>query len=526
MGAGGRISEREASFERARSGIGFFVGPALFLAVLIMPTPQVFLREAEALVSSSSVSPEIASLAFSMKVTLALLLLMITWWVTEAVPIPVTALLPGIVLPLFQVIGVQEGRIVELNGRSVLAHYANPVIFLFFSGFLLAGAMQKWGIDRRMALWILTRGRLATSPGLVLFSMMGASALISMWVSNTAATAMMLPIGLGVLSRVPGASSNYARAMMLGIAYAASIGGVGTIIGTPPNGIAVSILRQQNVAELHFLEWMGFGVPFVVLALPLAWLVLRLTFPFDVTFDESVRALLQEERRALGPWSRGEKLTLVAFLLAVTLWTTHPFWPLIPGMGRRATWFDEHLIALSVAVLLFLLPVDWSRRRFVLHWEDSRYVEWGTLLLFGGGIALSEAMFKTGLARVLAVEFVALFGRPAPLTLVLLVVIFMELLTEVTSNTAVTSMMVPIMISIASGLGMDALSLVLPATIAASMAFMLPVATPPNALVYATRKVQITDMVRAGIFLDMVAALYIVTFFYGYVARVLGLVRF
>ncbi len=526
MSAGGRISEREASFERARSGIGFFVGPALFLTVLIAPTPHAFLREAEALIGSSSVSSEVASLAFSMKVTLALLLLMVTWWVTEAVPIPVTALLPGIVLPLFQVVGVHEGRVVELTGRSVLAHYANPVIFLFFSGFLLAGAMQKWGVDRRIALWILTRGNIATSPGKVLFSMMGASALLSMWVSNTATTAMMLPIGLGVLSRVPGASPNYARAIMLGIAYAASIGGVGTIIGTPPNGIAVSILRQQNVAEIHFLEWMSFGLPFVALALPLAWLVLRLVFPFDVTFDESVRSLLQEERQALGPLSRGEKLTLVAFLLAVTLWTTHPFWSLIPGMERRAAWFDEHLIALSVALLLFLLPVEWSKRQFVLRWEDSRYVDWGTLLLFGGGIALSEAMFRTGLARVLALEFVALFGRPAPLALVLLIVIFMDLLTEVTSNTAVTSMMVPILISIASGLGADALSLVLPATIAASMAFMLPVATPPNALVYATRKVQIADMVRAGIFLDMVAALYIVAFFYGYVARVLGLVRF
>lgn len=205
---------------------------------------------------------------------------------------------------------------------------------------------------------------------------------------------------------------------------------------------------------------------------------------------------------------------------------TNPFWSLLPGLGRHLAWFDEHLIALSVAILLFLLPVDWKARQFVLRWEDSRYVEWGTLLLFGGGLALSDALFRTGVARVLAAEFVALFGRPSPLLLVVVIVIFMELLTEVTSNTAVTSMMVPILISIASGLGADATSLVLPATIAASMAFMLPVATPPNALVYATRRVTIADMLRAGLFLDVVAWLYIVAFFYGYVASVLGLVRF
>ncbi|MCS6816613.1 MAG: DASS family sodium-coupled anion symporter [Blastocatellia bacterium] len=528
VSAEGRISARGTSFERARSGIGFFAGPLLFLLVLLLPTPDAFWREAEAQAAASPAALETAHLAFSMKVTLALLVLMVTWWVTEAVPLPVTALLPGIILPLFQVIGVQDGRPVELNGRAVLAHYANPVIFLFLSGFLIAGAMQKWGLDRRIALWILTRGNIAASPGKILLSLMGASAFLSMWVSNTATTAMMLPIGFGILSRVSGAeaSSNYARALLLGIAYAASIGGVGTIIGTPPNGIAVSILRQQNVAHLDFLEWMAFGLPFVLLAVPLAWFVLRVVFPFNFAFDEGVRALLQAERAALGPLGRGERLTLFGFLLAVVLWTTHPFWSLLPGLGQRLAWFDEHLIALSVAILLFLLPVDWKQRRFVLQWEDSRYVDWGTLLLFGGGLALSDAMFKTGLARVFASEFIALFGRPSPLVLVFMIVLFMDLLTEVSSNTAVTSMIVPILISMASGLGAEATTLVLPATVAASMAFMLPVATPPNALVYATRRVGIVDMLRAGIALDIAAWLYIVAFFYGYVASVLGLIRF
>lgn len=524
----GRRSEFEATFERMRSGIGFWMGPLLFLLVLCMPTPEAFIRDAQVQLGAASLTPEVARVAFSAKVALALLLLMVIWWVTEAVPIPVTALLPGIILPLFQVVGVHEGRLVELNGRAVLAHYANPVIFLFLSGFLIAGAMQKWGLDRRIALWILTRGNIASSPGKVLFGLMSASAVLSMWVSNTATAAMMLPIGLGIISRLPQAhaSSNYARAVMLGIAYAASIGGVGTIIGTPPNGIAVSILRQEKVAEIHFLDWMAFGVPFVLLAVPLAWFILRMAFPFRFTFDETVRSLLHEERAALGPWRRGEKLALFGFLLAVVLWTTNPLWPMIPRIGSRLQWFDEYLIALAVAVLLFLLPVDWAKRRFVLEWGDSRYVEWGTLLLFGGGIALSDALFKTGSARIVASEFIALFGRPDPLWLVLLVVIFMELFTEVTSNTAVTSMMVPILISIASGLETEAATLVLPATLAASMAFMLPVATPPNALVYATRFVSLTDMLRAGFFLDLFTWVYIVAFFYGYSSLGFGLVRF
>lgn len=520
-------SPSEMRFERMRSGVGFFLGPLVFLLVVVLPPAGAFVQLAQAQLGVSQVTAEVMQLVFSLKVTLALMLLMIIWWISEAVPIPVTSLLPGILLPLFHTYGFQEGRFVELNGRTVLAHYANPVIFLFFAGFLIAGAMQKWGLDRRIALWILTRPGVAESPGRILAGMMLASAVVSMWVSNTATTAMMLPIGLGILARlnVGHHRSSFARALLLGIAYAASIGGVGTIIGTPPNGIAVSILRAAGVADITFLRWMAFGAPFVFLCLPLAWLVLRLVFPFDVTLGPDVRSLLERERRELGPLSRGEKLTLAGFLVAVVLWTTNPLWPYVPGLGQRLAWFDEYIIALFAAVILFLGPVDWSKRRFVLDWDDARYVDWGTLLLFGGGIALSDAMFKTGLAQVLASGFITLFGRPSPLVLVIIVVIFMELLTEVTSNTAVTSMMVPILISISSGLGVDAASLAIPATVAASMAFMLPVATPPNALVYATHRVSLRDMLKAGIVLDLVAWIFIALFFY-LVFLVLGSVRY
>jgi sodium-dependent dicarboxylate transporter 2/3/5 len=508
-------SSWEMRFDRARTGFGFFLGPLLFFLVLLLPPADAFVTFAHAQLGPSAAMAEVGQLVFSLQVTLALMLLMITWWVSEAVPLPVTSLLPGIVLPLFRTYGFQQGRWIELNGRNVLAHYANPVIFLFLAGFLIAGAMQKWALDRRIALWILTRRTVAESPGRILFGLMAATAFISMWVSNTATTAMMLPIGLGILSRlkVSDLRSSYGRALLLGIAYAASIGGVGTIIGTPPNGIAVSILNTEKIARISFLQWMRFGIPFVILGLPLAWVVLRLVFPFDVTLGPDVRALLERERRERGPLSRGEKLTLMGFLVAVILWTTSPLWPYIPRLGERLAWFDEYLIALFAALILFLSPVEWSKRRFVLDWNDARYVEWGTLLLFGGGLALSDALFKTGLAQILASEFVGLFGRPPFVVLVLIVVIFMELLTEVTSNTAVTSMMVPILISLSAGWGVRAASLVIPATVAASMAFMLPVATPPNALVYATHRVRLHDMVKAGIVLDTVTWIFIVVFF-------------
>jgi sodium-dependent dicarboxylate transporter 2/3/5 len=302
--------------------------------------------------------------------------------------------------------------------------------------------------------------------------------------------------------------------MMLGIAYSASIGGIGTIIGTPPNGIAVSILEKGNIARINFLEWMSFGVPFVILALPILWLVLKLVFKFELKFDEEVKEVLMNEKEKLGKLSRAEKLTLVGFSLTVFLWVTNPFWNLIPMIEQKLEWFDEYLIAVFGCVILFILPVDFSKRKFVLDWGDSKYVDWGTLLLFGGGIALSDALFKTGLANVMANEFIKIFGHPSPLLLMFVVVILMDLLTEVTSNTAVTSMMVPILISVGSGIGINPVILVLPATFGASMAFMLPISTPPNALVYGSRYVTLLDMLKAGFILDLIAWFYISAMFY------------
>ena len=491
--------------------IGFHLGIAFFLILLLLPTFDAFHAAAGQAVGQSQVDP--TTLARSMQIVLALLVLMVIWWVTEAIPLPATALLPAVILPLFHVIGMQGHELHEFTAKNSLVHYANPVIYLFLGGFLLAAAMQKWRLDRRLTLWLLTRGNLAGSPKSILLAIMSVTAFLSMWISNTATTAMMLPLGLGVLTFMglkPG-ESRYGTALMLGIAWAASIGGVGTIIGTPPNGIALGILNSTFSADptyhrITFLDWMSFGIPYVILYVPVAWFILLKTCRPEVAAVGDAREQFRQELATLGPFSGGEKLTLAVALLAVALWVSNPFWNTIfpSSLATQLSWVDEYVIGLMVGLVLFMIPVDLKEHKFLLDWKDSRFVDWGTLILFGGGIALSDAMFKTGLAAWIATSFVGLLGTPSTLTMMFCVVMFMGLLTEVTSNTAVTAMMVPVVISIAVRTGENAIALSVAAAVAASMAFMLPVATPPNALVFGTGYVKVKDMVRSGIMLEVI----------------------
>jgi sodium-dependent dicarboxylate transporter 2/3/5 len=515
--------------------IGFFLGLLGFLIVLLMPTFDAFHAAAGELVKSGSIALDPSELARSMQIVLALLLLMIIWWVTEAIPLPATALLPPVLLPLFHIIGVQGESVYEFSMKNVLLSYANPVIYLFLGGFLLAAAMQKWKLDRRLTLWILTRGTLGNHPRSVLLGIMSVTAFLSMWISNTATTAMMLPIGLGILSFVglkPG-ESRYGTALMLGIAWAASIGGVATIIGTPPNGIALGILNttfanDPTYQRITFLDWMLFGVPYVLIYVPFAWfLLLKLNRPEIESIPGGKERLLRE-RASLGPMSRGEKTTVAMFLLAVVLWVSNPFWDkILPGtLAERLSWIDEYSIGLIVGVLLFVVPVEFKKSVFVLSWEDTKFVDWGTLILFGGGIALSDALFKTGLASLIATSVVTALGTPSTLVMILTIVVLMDFLTEVTSNTAVTSMMVPIIISIALRTGENPTTLSVAAAVGASMAFMLPVATPPNALVYGTGFVRMRDMVKAGFLLDIIGWFMTVAILVVFGGWVFGVLRF
>jgi sodium-dependent dicarboxylate transporter 2/3/5 len=392
-------------------------------------------------------------------------------------------------------------------------------VLLFFGGFLLAGAMRRWHLDRRLTLWILTRGKLAESAHTTLFGMMAITAFISMWISNTATCAMMLPLSLGILSYIgatPG-ESNYGKALMLGIAWAASIGGMGTLIGTPPNGIAIGILNgalanDPTYHRITFLDWMKFGVPYVVLFIPVAWFVLLKVFPPEVSAFEGGKKRLLDEFHALGAMSRGEVRTIAVFLLAVVLWIGLPFREqLVPdSLLPHIRWLDEFTTGLVAGALLFLIPVNLQSKTFLLHWKDFRYVEWGALAIVGGGIALSDAMFKTGFASWLASAFIGMFGSPSTLVMMFALVFFIDFLTEIATNSAVIAMMAPTVISIAQATGENPVALTIAAALACSMAFMLPVGTPPNAIVYGTGYIKVKDMIKAGFILDILGWLFTV----------------
>jgi len=321
--------------------------------------------------------------------------------------------------------------------------------------------------------------------------------------------------------------------MMLAIAWSASVGGLGTIIGSPPNAIAIGILdtalaHTQGYSGITFVGWMMIGVPIVIIFIPVIWRVLLFFFPPERRLIEGAGRQFQKEHRALGSWSSGERLTGMVFLLAVVLWVSNPFWDaILPGsMADTLGGVDEFVIGLFAGLVLFVIPVRLRNPEGVLTWHDTRWVDWGVLILFGGGIALSDALFQTGVAGWIARNVIDMVGFQSIVVLVLVVILLVDFLTEIASNTAVTTMIVPVVISVAIATGVDPVTLSIAAALAASMAFMLPVATPPNALVYGTGKVTLRDMVRAGFLLDVIGwiCVFVVLWFFGSV--VFGIVTF
>lgn len=512
---------------------GLVLGLLLFFLLLFLPTFSGFRATATRLIAEHEADMSPDALAHAMQSVAALSIMIIIFWMTEALPLAVTGLLPLVVLPLLHIIGLAHGP-VPFTLATISPNYANPVIFLFLGGFLLAGGLRKWGIDRRLTLWLLSRGRVAASARGILLAVMTVTAFLSMWISNTATAAMMLPLGLGILSTLgsePG-KSRYGTGLMLGIAWAASIGGIGTIIGTPPNGIALGVLntafgQDPSYHRITFLDWMSFGVPFVVVMLPAAWLLLLRLFRPDVRVDEKVRDDVVAEYKSLGPLTSAQHRTIGVFLLGAFLWIVLPFKDLIlpTGASTRLEWLDEYGVGVLAGVLLFFIPSGAARGGRLLEWEDSGYVEWGTLLLFGGGIALSDAMFKTGLAHWLTGTLMSMLGGASTIVLLAGIVLVSALLTEVASNTAVATMMAPIVISLARASGTDASLLVIGSAMAASLAFMLPVSTPPNALVYGTGYIRIRDMIKGGIWLDIIGCVITVAILAFVGTWLLGLFR-
>ena len=429
--------------------------------------------------------------------TLGLALLMAIWWTTEPVPIGVTALMPLIVLPLLGI-----GDI-----GTAAAPYANPLVFLFFGGFLLAAAVKRWGLHRRLA-YAAVRA-FGTEPRRLVLGFMVASGLLSMWISNTATVVLMLPVAVSIITAMEDARGSdevvrrFALSLLLGLAYAASIGGVGTLIGTPPNAILAGYLLDRYGIDLSFAAWSAVALPLVIVFLPVAWLALtRLVYPIPHTIAADLKGgSLAEGLATGGPMKPAERRVALVFLTAASLWVTRPLLNQIPALGG----LSDPGIAVLCASTLFLIPSGSAKeRRFLMSWREAQDIPWQVLILFGGGLSLAAAMDRSGLAAWIG-EWLAGFGGISPLIFLVLLTATVVMLTELASNTATVAALLPIGATIAAGTELDVVSISAAIAMAASCAFMLPVATPPNALVFATGHVTIAAMIRAGIVMNLIS---------------------
>lgn len=437
--------------------------------------------------------------------TAAVAVLMSFWWITGTLPLAATALLPIVLFPLLGV----------LDAKEVAAQYINDTIFLFLGGFFVALAMQRWDLHRRIALRLLLF--FGVRADRLLLGFMAGAFFLSMWISNTATTMMMLPIAMSVIDNIeerPGDPQvrQYSIAILLSIAYASSIGGTATLIGTPPNLSMARILKITfpEAPEFSFAQWMLFGLPTALAFLAVLWLVLARPFVGrrQVHLDPEV---VRREHRALGGVTYEQRIVFVVFILLAVLWMTRA--DIVLGAFRLPGWnhllvepefASDGTVAIAMGLLLFLIPARSVPGTQIMDWHAARDVPWGVILLFGGGFALAKAFVSSGLALWIGQSMQGLAGLP-PILLVLLICLVVSLLTELTSNTAMAEMLLPIMASLALAIGLHPLLLMVPTTFACSFAFMLPVATPPNAIVFATQRLTVLDMVRRGYLLNCAA---------------------
>lgn len=421
---------------------------------------------------------------------------MAIWWATEAIPVFVTAFLP---IVAFAPLGVAPMR-------EATAPYADPIIFLFLGGFVLALTLEKWNLHRRVALAILDR--VGTNGRRIIGGFMFVCALLSMWMTNTSTTMMLLPIVLSVSTVICDNAGNLSAkerhhfqvAMLLGLAYSASIGGLATLIGTPPNALLVGFMADNYGVEISFARWMGIGLPITLVLLPVAWLLLtRFLFKVDIPASEAVDRHLKKMREELGPMTTAEKRIAIVFIAVVASWMLRK--PVTAWLGIDGV--SDPGIVMAAAVLLFMLPSGAADKSQMMTWPDTLRLPWGVLILFGGGLSLARAVSNSGLALWLGEGLAPLnaFGIVALVVAAVALVIF---LTELTSNLATAATLLPVMGAIALQIGVPPILLTVPITIAASCAFMLPVATPPNAIVFSTGELSIPEMVRAGFILNLI----------------------
>jgi len=477
--------------------IGFFLGPIVFIAMLLLPAPEGMKLEAWRVAAVTA--------------------LMAIWWITEAIPIPATSLMP---IALFPLLGV-------MKSSASTSPYANHLIYLFMGGFFLAVTMERWNLHRRVALYTIKA--IGTSPARMIMGFMVATGFLSMWVSNTATAMMMVPIGLAVIQQATGYDSdhlrecsvnvgpefNFGRGLMLGIAYAASIGGVATIIGTPPNTVMAGMVEKMFGVQIGFGQWMLFGVPLAVLTLAIAWVLLtKFLYPMGNMELAGGAQIINDEVKKLGPMSSQEKKIVAVGCFMATFWLARGF------MAKSATvlaimphfkYIGDATIGILGALILFAIPTNFKKGEFLLNWKTAVKIPWDVILLFGGGLAIANGFAKTGLAGYIASQLGGLEGA-SMLLFVGVVVLITIFLTEITSNTATATLLVPIMGSAAIAMGVHPFATIVGACVAASFAFMLPVATPPNAVVFGSGCVSIKQMAKAGVWLNIVGTIMITAF--------------
>ena len=485
------ISPGEAKFEAIRKGVGYFLAPAVFLTIFFFPFQDL--------------KPEAHRLA-------AIMAAVIVLWLCETLPMTATALLGAAAAVVFQV----------ADAKTVFAPFADPLIFLFIGSFILARALFVRHLDKRVAFTVLSWNVIGGRPSRILFAFGAVTAFMSGWMSNTATTAMMFAIGLSIISflkrqeRETGIkiSPSYATALMLMTSFSASIGGLATPIGTPPNVIGIGFIRSLGGTDVSFFNWMQIGVPVVIILFLFLWFYLNKLAPAGVKIISGSSEMLAAERDKLGPWTRGQRSVAIAFGVTVLLW-------IVPGiialvMGEQSAQYKllnsrlpESVGALIGAMLLFVLPGDETGEK-AISWADAVKIDWGVIFLYGGGFALGVLSFQTGLAEAVGRGLTQILPFSGGFGLLVASVLVAVIVSETTSNTASANMVVPVVIAIAQSQNADPFIPALGATLAASLGFMLPVSTPCNAIVYGSGYIPLMRMVRYGILLDIVGAVVII----------------
>ena len=546
MSANSDSSVHEPISASLRSKIGLWLGPLAFVLMLLF-------------VDLDPANPLVTRMA-------AVILLMAIWWITEAIPLSATALVP---IVLFPFLGIMRGRLVPADNQidfttvsmrngllpsdldifypNVAGQYMDWIILLFLGGFIIATAVEKWNLHRRIALHILKL--IGGQPHRLVLGFMLATGFLSMWLSNTATAMMMMPMGMSLIllyedlnkkivaegGKIDDRAENFSLTLLLGIAYGASIGGFATLIGTPPNGVLVTQMTQlfPEAPDITFATWMMFALPMSAVYMLIAWVVLtRFVFPLPASTPFSGREFIRSEIAKLGIMSTEEKRVTVVFVSAALLWMTRKdrlFGPEIDIFGWShyldgfLSWIgtspvgymiDDGTVSIAMGLALFMIPASRQIGGRLMDWEDAKKLPWGILLLFGGGLALAKGFSTSGLGTYIANQLGALLGSASPLVIVMSTVGFITSLTEVTSNTATISLSLPIMASLSQAIEVHPLLLLIPTTLAASCAFMLPVSTPPNAIVYGSGRVPIMKMVIAGFWLDLLSVLLLTLFVY------------